>query len=57
MVLMGVGSRQLEDSQVLIVNRRENQNHQMCQLHLSLMNKMEPEVDSFGDPTEPLHEV
>jgi hypothetical protein len=41
----------------LILHRRENQNHQMCQLDLSLMNKMEPEVDSFGDATEPLHAV
>jgi hypothetical protein len=54
-VLMGGGSCQLKGGQVL--NYRENENRQMCRLYLSLMNKMGLEVDSFGDATEPLHEV
>ena len=54
-VLVGGGSGRLKGGQVL--NYRESENRQMCRLYLSLMNKMGLHLDSFGDATEPLHEV
>ena len=32
-------------------------NRQMCQLYLSMMDKMGVHLDAFGDATEPLAEI
>ena len=54
-VIVGGGGGKLQGGRVL--DYRENENRQMCRLYLSMMDKMGVEQESFGDATEPLHEV
>lgn len=54
-VLLGRGGGKLQTGKVL--DYRDNSNRQMCRLYLSLMQKMELNVTSFGDATQPLPEV
>ena len=39
------------------LNYLENEDRQMCRLYLSMMNKMDVKLDSFGDATQALEEL
>ena len=39
------------------LNYMDNENRQMCRLFMSMMNKIDVKVDSFGDATESLAEI
>jgi hypothetical protein len=54
-VLLGKGGGRIETGKVL--DCRQAENRQMCRLYLSMMDKMGVRPGSFGDATEPLHEV
>lgn len=54
-VMLGNAGGQIKTGQNL--NYMENENRQMCRLFMSMMNKMDVIVDSFGDATESLAEI
>ena len=54
-VMLGNAGGQIETGQNL--NYMDNENRQMCRLFMSMMNKMDVKVDSFGDATESLVEI
>ena len=54
-VLLGRGGGQIQGGRIL--DYREKPNRQMCRLYLSLLNKVQLPLTSFGDATEPLGEV
>ena len=39
------------------LNYLENEDRQMCRLYLSMMNKMDVKLDSFGDANQALEEL
>ena len=54
-VMLGNAGGQIKTGQNL--NYMENENRQMCRLFMSMMNKMNVNVDKFGDATESLAEI
>jgi hypothetical protein len=54
-VLLGRGGGRMQTGRVL--DYRDRANRQMCRLYLSLMDKMDVHLDTFGDASEPLAEV
>ncbi len=54
-VMLGNAGGQIKTGQNL--NYIDNENRQMCRLFMSMMNKMNVNVDSFGDATESLAEI
>ena len=54
-LLLGGGGGRIKGGRVL--DYREKPNRQMCRLYLSMMDKMDVRLDTFGDATEPLAEV
>ena len=54
-VMLGNAGGQIKTGQNL--NYVENENRQMCRLFMSMMNKMNVNVDKFGDATESLAEI
>ena len=54
-VMLGNAGGQIQTGQNL--NYMENENRQMCRLFMSMMNKMNVNVDKFGDATESLAEI
>ena len=54
-LLLGGGGGRIKGGRVL--DYREKSNRQMCRLYLSMMDKMDVRLDTFGDATEPLAEV
>ena len=54
-VMLGNAGGQIKTGQNL--NYMENENRQMCRLFMSMMNKMNVNVDNFGDATESLAEI
>jgi len=54
-VMLGGGGGRLKGGQNLDYLGKPNR--QMCRLYLSMMDKMDVRLDSFGDATEPLDEV
>ena len=54
-VMLGNAGGQIQTGQNL--NYMDNENRQMCRLFMSMMNKMDVKVDSFGDATESLVEI
>lgn len=54
-VMLGGGGGRIQGGQNL--DYLENSNRQMCRLYLSMMDKMDVHLDTFGDATEPLVEV
>src|SRR4051812_5890583 len=54
-VLLGRGGGKIQGGRVL--DYREKPNRQMCRLYLSMMEKMDIRLKSFGDATERLVEV
>ena len=54
-VVLGGAGGKLRGGRVL--DYRGKENRQMCRLYLSLMDKMDVHLDTFGDATEPLHEI
>jgi Protein of unknown function (DUF1552) len=54
-VLLGGGGGRIRGGRTL--DYRNNQNRQMCRLYLSLMDKMDLHLRSFGDATQPLEEI
>ncbi len=54
-VMLGNAGGRIQTGQNL--NYIDNENRQMCRLFMSMMNKMDVIVDSFGDATESLAEI
>ena len=54
-VMLGNAGGRVQTGQNL--NYMDNENRQMCRLFMSMMNKMDVKVDSFGDATESLAEI
>ena len=54
-VMLGNAGGRSQTAQNL--NYMDNENRQMCRLFMSMMNKMDVKVDSFGDATESLAEI
>ena len=54
-VMLGNAGGRIQTGQNL--NYMDNENRQMCRLFMSMMNKMDVKVDSFGDATESLAEI
>ena len=54
-VMLGNAGGQIKTGQNM--NYMENENRQMCRLFMSMMNKMNVNVDKFGDATESLAEI
>ena len=54
-LLLGGGGGRIKGGRVL--DYREKPSRQMCRLYLSMMDKMDVRLDTFGDATEPLAEV
>lgn len=54
-VLLGGGGGKIRSGRVL--DYRGKPERQMCQLYLSMMDKMDVRLDKFGDATKPLDEV
>jgi hypothetical protein len=54
-VLLGCGGGRIKGGRVLTYN--EKPDRQMCRLYLSMMDKMDVRLPSFGDATQPLDEV
>ena len=54
-ILLGSGGGQIETGRVL--DYREKPHRQMCNLYLSLMDKFDVHLDSFGDSTQRLAEI
>jgi hypothetical protein len=54
-VMLGRGGGRIQPGRVL--DYRDKPNRQMCRLFLSIMDKMEVRMKSFGDATKPLDEV
>ncbi|HEX7448381.1 MAG TPA: DUF1552 domain-containing protein [Pirellulales bacterium] len=54
-IVLGRGGGRIQTGRVL--DYRQNANRQMCRLYLSMMDKMDVRLDSFGDAREPLAEV
>jgi hypothetical protein len=54
-VMLGRGGGQIETGRVLDYSGESNR--QMCRLYMSMMEKMNVKLDSFGDATEKLAEV
>lgn len=54
-VMVGRGGGRIQTGRVL--DYRQNANRQMCRLYLSMMDKMDVRLNSFGDANEPLAEV
>jgi hypothetical protein len=54
-VMLGRGGGRIKGGQNL--NYLDKPDRQMCRLYLSMMDKMDVHLDSFGDATEPLDEL
>ncbi len=54
-IMLGNAGGQIKTSQTL--NYLDNENRQMCRLYLSMMNKMNVKIDSFGDANQALAEI
>ena len=54
-VMVGRGGGKIQTGKVL--DYRDKSNRQMCRLYLSMMDKMNVQLDKFGDATERLAEV
>lgn len=54
-IVVGGGGGKLKSGRVLEYGGQENR--QMCRLFLSLMNKVDVKLDTFGDAREPLAEI
>ncbi len=54
-IMLGNAGGQIKTGQTL--NYLDNENRQMCRLYLSMMNKMNVKIDSFGDANQALAEI
>lgn len=54
-IMLGNAGGQIKTGQTL--NYLDNENRQMCRLYLSMMNKMNVKIDSFGDANQALSEI
>jgi hypothetical protein len=54
-VLLGSGGGKIRTGRVLDYSGQENR--QMCRLYLSMMDKVDVQLDQFGDAGEPLDDV